>query len=151
MAAGTGAGPEKMSATGVTSEIYPRSASTAKIRGRLRNPQDRDIYLLENIFADADSTVAAALMDGVIAGVLADKTRVVVTNFGPCVSAAQRLITLEGGHAIHGGAAEGPRQGRPAVPEGSAVPGDDERWQVLLTTTISTPRADEPSSVLVRI
>jgi hypothetical protein len=112
--------------------------------------QDRDIYLLENIFADADSAVAAAMMDRVIAGALASKTRVVVTSFGPCVSAAQRVITLEGGQAIHGGAAEAPRHSRPAVPDGSAALADDERWQVLTATT-SRLTAYVPSTFVERV
>ena len=98
--------------------------------------QDRDIYLLENIFADADSSVAAALMDRVIAGVLASKTRVVATSFEPCVSAAQRAITLEGGLAIHRGIVEAPHQGRPREVEGHAALGEDERWQVCSTAVV---------------
>ena len=113
-----------------------RSACLVELEGVCICLQDRDIYLLENIFADADSEVAAAMMDRVIAGALASKTRIVISGFGPCVSAAQRVITLEGGQAIHGGAAEAPRQSRPAAPDGPAVLGDDERWQVLSATMI---------------
>ena len=93
-------------------------------------PQDRDIYLLENIFADADPSVAAMLMERVINGVLSTKTRVVVSSFAPCVAAAQRVITLEGGQAIHGAAADAPRHGHSAAPDAGRVRSEDERWQV---------------------
>ena len=92
--------------------------------------QDRDIYLLENIFADADPSVAALLMERVIGGALSAKTRVVVSSFAPCVAAAQRVITLEGGQAIHGAGAEAPRHGHAAAPDAGRTRPEDERWQV---------------------
>jgi len=92
--------------------------------------QDRDIYLLENIFADADPSVAASLMERVIGGVLSAKTRVVVSSFAPCVAAAQRVITLEGGQAIHGAGAEAPRHGLASAADVGRTRPEDERWQV---------------------
>ena len=63
--------------------------------------QDRDIYLLDDIFASVDAHVAELLMSRVIMGVLANKTRIVVTGYGPCIALADRAITLRDGRAIH--------------------------------------------------
>ena len=118
-------------------------------------PQDRDIYLLENIFADADPTVAAALMDRIIDGVLSTKTRIVVTSSAACVSAAQRVITLEGGQAVHGGIAAAPHHGQTADPVAGHARPEDERWQVrnaryTIFAELSPPRchARPPEPVL---
>jgi len=69
-------------------------------------------------------------MERVIGGVLSAKTRVVVSSFAPCVAAAQRVITLEGGQAIHGAGAEAPRHGHAAAPDAGRNRPEDERWQV---------------------
>ena len=69
-------------------------------------------------------------MDRVIGGVLSTKTRVVVTSFAPCVSAAQRVITLQGGQAIHGGFSRALHGGQMAAPDAGRTQGEDERWQV---------------------
>ena len=76
-------------------------------------------------------------MDRVIAGVLSAKTRVVVTSFAPCVAAAQRVITLEGGQAIHGGGAEAARYGHLPAADARSTWAEDERWQVCHALTPS--------------
>ena len=106
------------------------SVGFLRINGIRFRRQDRDIYLLENIFADADPSVAALLMERVIGGLLSAKTRVVVSSFAPCVAAAQRVITLEGGQAIHGAGADAQRHGRAAAPDVGRAWREDERWQV---------------------
>ena len=63
--------------------------------------QDRDIYVMDDIFASVDAHVAEWLLQHVLLGALASKTRIIGTNYGPCIAQADRAITLQGGRAVH--------------------------------------------------
>ena len=63
--------------------------------------QDRDIYLLDDIFASVDAHMRSFLLSHVVLGALANKTRIIATNYGPCMMHADRAISLQSGRAIH--------------------------------------------------
>lgn len=57
--------------------------------------------MLDDIFASVDAHVAEWLMQHVLLGALKDKTRIIATNYGPCIGHADRAISLELGRAVH--------------------------------------------------